>query len=56
MRLWNKYLDGDPDALKLLLAYNREDVVNLKYLMEFAYQKMVRSLSFPRLKKTENLI
>ncbi|MCD6574767.1 ribonuclease H-like domain-containing protein [Candidatus Aerophobetes bacterium] len=56
VRLWNKYLDGDPDALKLLLAYNREDVVNLKYLMEFAYQKMVRSLSFPRLKKTENLI
>jgi len=42
--LWNRYLDGEPEALKLLLNYNREDVVNLKYLMEFAYQKMVQSL------------
>lgn len=32
MRLWDEYLDGDPDALKLLLSYNKEDVVNLEIL------------------------
>lgn len=49
--LWNRYLDGEPGALKLLLDYNREDAVNLKYLMEFAYQRMVQSLPFSSLKK-----
>jgi len=48
-------MDGDPDALELLLAYNREDVVNLKYLMEFAYDKMVESLNFSKL-KNKNLV
>lgn len=52
--LWNRYLDGEPEALQLLLEYNREDVVNLKYLMEFAYQKMVQSLPFSLLKGQSN--
>jgi uncharacterized protein YprB with RNaseH-like and TPR domain len=31
--LWYRYINaGDEDALKLLLAYNREDVVNLREL------------------------
>ena len=35
VRLWYRYAnDGDEDALDLLLAYNREDVVNLKTLRE----------------------
>ncbi|HHF98825.1 MAG TPA: exonuclease [Candidatus Aerophobetes bacterium] len=55
VKLWNRYMDGDPDALELLLAYNREDVVNLKYLMEFAYDKMVESLNFSKL-KNKNLV
>lgn len=42
--LWNRYLNGEPEALELLLNYNREDVINLKYLMEFTYRKMIKSL------------
>jgi hypothetical protein len=53
VKLWNRYLDGEPEALKLLLEYNREDVVNLKHLMEFAYQKMIQSLPFFPLKNNE---
>lgn len=35
VRLWWQYVnDYDEDALKLLLAYNREDVLNLKVLKE----------------------
>ena len=35
VRLWWRYLDYfDEDALKTLLAYNREDIVNLKTLKE----------------------
>jgi len=45
--LWNRYLDGELEALELLLKYNREDVVNLEYLMEFAYRKMAQSLLLP---------
>lgn len=39
IRLWNAYRRGGAagdQALRLLLAYNREDVVNLKTLLEFA--------------------
>ncbi len=33
VRLWHSYkLEGDHDALQTLLAYNREDVVNLRAL------------------------
>lgn len=32
MLLWDQWLDGDPEALETLLAYNREDVVNLAAL------------------------
>lgn len=32
--LWWKYKHGDQDALKTLLEYNREDVINLKVLKE----------------------
>ncbi len=35
VRLWWKYVDSfDLDALNLLLAYNKEDVINLKILKE----------------------
>ncbi|NQS89844.1 hypothetical protein HQ584_08660 [Patescibacteria group bacterium] len=34
--LWNRYLDGKPEVFRFCLKYNREDVVNLGYLMEFA--------------------
>lgn len=38
--LWRRYLRGDPGALDTLLAYNREDVVNLEPLAEFAFARM----------------
>jgi hypothetical protein len=35
VRLWWRYInDYDEDALKLLLEYNKEDVVNLKALRD----------------------
>lgn len=49
--LWNRYLNGEEEALKLLLRYNREDVVNLKYLMEFAYRKMFEALPLCQMQK-----
>ena len=54
--LWNRHLDGDPEARRLLLDYNREDVVNLKSLMDFAYSKMIQSLPFFSLKLKEKNI
>jgi hypothetical protein len=42
--LWWKYQnEGDPDALDLLLRYNKEDVVNLKTLRERLTQLSVFS-------------
>ncbi len=40
VRLWKRYQKGDEAALKTLVAYNLADVVNLKTMMDFAYQKM----------------
>ncbi len=35
VQLWHRYaIDGDPSALKRLLDYNREDVMNLEKLRE----------------------
>lgn len=34
VRLWYDHLAGDRDALKILLEYNREDIVNLPVLRE----------------------
>lgn len=36
-RLWRRYERGDEDALDALLAYNREDVENLRPLARYAY-------------------
>ncbi len=40
VRLWHAYVNGDDDALDVLVAYNREDVVNLEPLAEFAYRSL----------------
>jgi len=42
--LWKRYKMGDREALRLLLEYNREDIVNLKSLMDFTYLKMKEKL------------
>ncbi len=45
VRLWNEYERyGDEDALALLIKYNKADTVNLKPLMEFAYNEMAHRL------------
>lgn len=45
--LWQKYLEGDERALRALIRYNMEDVVNLKYLMEFGYNRMIEFFPIP---------
>ncbi len=37
VRLWQNYLRGSQDALKILCDYNLEDVKNLEYLSKVAY-------------------
>ena len=44
IRLWNEYQSGRDSSLKLLVDYNREDVVNLELLAQIAYDKLQRSL------------
>jgi len=44
VRLWDIYQRkgvGAEDALRLLLAYNREDVENMKLLLDFAFPKLI---------------
>lgn len=41
IRLWRRYITlGDDQALETLIAYNREDVVNLEYLAGYAYRNL----------------
>ncbi len=46
VRLWQAYQNGSQEALGLLVAYNAEDVRNLKPLMEFVYQTCYADLQF----------
>ncbi len=38
--LWKAHQWGDPDALDILLRYNRADIVNLEPLMQWGYREM----------------
>ncbi len=41
VKLWHRYRQlGDDEALKRLIAYNREDVVHLERLAEYAYAEL----------------
>ncbi len=40
VRLWHEYQRGSQEALELLVAYNRADVVNLERLMVLTYDKL----------------
>jgi uncharacterized protein len=46
VRLWRRYQKGDVGALELLKKYNEADVVNLKTLMEFTYDKLKEKTLF----------
>jgi len=41
VRLWKQYEKGNPEALDKLIKYNREDIVNLKTIIELTYPEMV---------------
>ncbi len=45
--LWRDYLRGDERALARLIAYNREDVVNLERLTEICYERLTESIWSP---------
>lgn len=40
VRLWREYEQGDDDALKTLVRYNREDTVNLRRLMDHVTDRL----------------
>jgi uncharacterized protein YprB with RNaseH-like and TPR domain len=40
VRLWREWERGSREALELLKAYNREDIVHLEMLMRFAYERL----------------
>ncbi len=42
--LWQHHLQGDPDALPRLLLYNEADVVNLKIIMDIAWERLQQEL------------
>lgn len=44
VRLWRKYQNGDKSALDKLLKYNYEDIVNLKYLLEYYLEEKKKEL------------
>jgi len=41
VKLWKQYESGDQRALDKLVRYNREDIVNLKAIIELTYPKIV---------------
>lgn len=45
VRLWHEYRRGSQDAFDLLLAYNEEDVMNMKTLLSYACREMKRGLA-----------
>jgi uncharacterized protein YprB with RNaseH-like and TPR domain len=44
--LWHEYRQGKAEALRKLLLYNEADVVNLKTIMDTAWERLVRELEF----------
>ncbi len=47
VRLWHAHLAGEPGALRLFAEYNLHDAVNLRRLMDLAYNRMVARLGLP---------
>jgi uncharacterized protein YprB with RNaseH-like and TPR domain len=46
VRLWRRYLRGDEEALRILLKYNEEDIVNLDYMLNFYLDEKKKKLGF----------
>ncbi len=47
VRLWHEHVQGDASALDTLLAYTREDVVNLASLAQMVAAEMPAQIGFP---------
>jgi len=48
VRLWNRWrYQNDAQSLELLIRYNREDIVNLEGLLEWALPRLVGLTGFP---------
>jgi hypothetical protein len=47
VRLWRAHQAGDPAALRLFAEYNLLDAVNLRTLMDLAYNRMIERLRLP---------
>ncbi|MBX3334576.1 MAG: ribonuclease H-like domain-containing protein [Nitrospira sp.] len=47
IRLWNSHRYGREGALERLIAYNREDVVNMETLAHIAYERLARQTLDP---------
>lgn len=46
IRLWRRYSQlGDDSALETLIAYNREDVVNMEFIAEFTFKGMTQLIT-----------
>ena len=45
VRLWREWQEGNAQSLEVLLAYNREDIVNLAPLMQLAYDRLHNALT-----------
>lgn len=43
VRLWREYERGNQRSLEILLEYNREDIVNLKTIIDMVYDKLVEN-------------
>ncbi|MBS1707875.1 MAG: ribonuclease H-like domain-containing protein [Armatimonadetes bacterium] len=43
IRLWRMHQLGNEEALRVLIAYNKEDVVNMKALAQIAYDRLKRA-------------
>jgi hypothetical protein len=47
VRLWRAHQGGDAAALRLFAEYNLHDAVNLRTLMDLAYNRMIERLRLP---------
>jgi len=55
VRLWNAHLRGSGDALDLLLAYNKEDVINMAPLLVYGCGELAKKQEIP-LPATPNVV
>ena len=47
VRLWREWERGSQEALDLLIAYNKEDVLNMETLLKHAYPRLREASGFP---------